>query len=472
MFTVCKMTILQAIRQRYVQAMALCMAGLFVLVSINGARTHKARLQGYKNATQSMRQAWESMGAVNPHNSAHYGHIIFQPVTGMQVLDNGIRPYTGGMLRLEAHKQNEPAFSAAQQRTELSRFGDFSLAWVLQIMLPLFLMLTTFQWVSSDRENQTLRLVAAQHFPAIKYLGGKALAAIAAGLFMLCLGVLIQFGIFYALGAETPVPKAHLATWFTAFSLYITAISLLSIGISAALKNSTAALTLLLAVWVLWMIVMPPVAANTGAARYPMEHRQAFNKVLAEDRKKGIDGHNPEDERIRQFEDSLLAHYKVSSMDSLPVNADGLIMQADEYYANLVYDKNFSRVRNTLIKQNSISRHTSLANPYLAVRNLSMGLTQSDVQHHLQLLEDAEQYRRVLIRTLNEKMAYGGSKTGDWDWAPDSTWYATLPDFKYKAPALNSTIFWYQTEWSALFLWVLLGVIGLFSLSKNLYRIV
>jgi ABC-2 type transport system permease protein len=256
-----------------------------------------------------------------------------------------------------------------------------------------------------------------------------------------------------------------------AFSIYIVALSLLSIGISATIKNSTAALTLLLSIWVLWMIVMPPVTANLGAGRNPIAHRQAFNTALADDRKKGIDGHNPADERIKQFEDSLLAHYKVSTMDSLPVNADGLIMQADEYYANLVYDKHFARVRTTLLKQNTITRNASIANPYLAVHNLSMGLTQSDMHHHLQLLEDAEEYRRMLIRTLNEKMAYGGSKTGDWDWAPDSTWYATLPDFTYKAPPLKSTLLWYRTEWLALFFWIIMGVAWLVIISRKLYRI-
>jgi ABC-2 type transport system permease protein len=471
MWNITKMTLLQAFRMRYVQVMGLLMVILFVLVSINGTRVHKARLQGYENASKSMRQAWETIGAVNPHNSAHYGHIIFQPVTGMQVLDNGIRPYTGGMLRLEAHKQNEPTFSAAQQRTELSRFGDFSLAWVLQMLLPLFLLLTTFQWVSSDRENQTLRLMAAQRLSPLQYLAGKSLAAILLGVSMLALGIAIQYGIFYAAGAGIPIPAGHLALWLGAFSTYIVVLSLLSIGISATIKNSTAALTLLLSIWVLWMIVMPPVTANLGAARYPVEHRQAFNTALADDRKKGIDGHNPADERIKQFEDSLLAHYKVSTMDSLPVNADGLIMQADEYYANMVYDKHFARVRTTLLKQNTITRNASITNPYLAVRNLSMGLTQSDMQHHLQLLEDAEEYRRMLIRTLNEKMAYGGSKTGDWDWAPDSTWYATLPDFSYKAPLLKSTLSWYRTEWFALFLWIVAGVIGLVVQSKKLYRI-
>jgi ABC-2 type transport system permease protein len=471
MWNTTKMTLLQALRQRYVQVMGLLMVGLFVLVAINGTRVHKARVAGYENATKTMRQAWESIGAVNPHNSAHYGHIIFQPVTGMQVLDNGIRPYTGGMLRLEAHKQNEPVFSAAQQRTELSRFGDFSLAWVLQILLPLFLFLTTFQWVSSDRESQTLRMMAAQRLPPLQYLAGKALAAILIGLSMLAIGITTQYVVFYTAGAGTPIPLGHLGVWLGAFSMYIIALSLLSVGISSIIKNSTASLTLLLTIWVLWMIVMPPMTANMGAAQYPMEHRQAFNTALAEDRKKGIDGHNPADERIKKFEDSLLAHYKVSSMDSLPVNADGLIMQADEYYANMVYDKHFTRIRNTLLNQNSISRTASIANPYLAVRNLSMGLTQSDMYHHMQLLEDAEQYRRVLIQTLNEKMAYGGSKTGDWNWAPDSTWYTSIPDFAYQSPALTRTVSWYGTEWFALFLWIITGATTLWVVSKKLYRI-
>ena len=59
-----------------------------------------------------------------------------------------------------------------------------------------------------------------------------------------------------------------------------------------------------------------------------------------------------------------------------------------------------------------------------------MGLCGTDMIHHQNFLKEAENYRRYLIKTLNDKHAYGGSKkTGDWRWTVDSTFLNLLMIF-------------------------------------------
>jgi ABC-2 type transport system permease protein len=450
--------------------MALLVVATGIMVAISGAGVHQKRIDAYQEATALMRAAWTGQGAVNPHNSAHYGHIVFQPVTPVQVLDNGLRPFAGSMLRLEAHKQNMPAFSAAQQRTELSRFGDFSLAWILQVIVPLLIILLAFQAISTDKESQTLRLIAAQGTPALHVMLGRALAvfSIAVAILILCTG--IQLVGFAAHQGFHNLPVLHLVSWLLAYVLFYLALSLLSVNVSALTGSSSASFVLQLSLWALVTVVLPRFTANLGTALLPAEQKLAFNAALEQDRKKGIDGHNPEDKRIKAFEDSLLAQYKVKVLDSLPVNLDGLVMQADENYSNLVYDKHYARVRQRLQSQVAVHRYAGWLNPFNAVQGLSMGYAQSDLQHHLQMLADAEQYRRQLVKALNDKMAYGGSRTGDWEWAPDSTWYATLPDFSYHPPAWRQLTRWYLPEWAMLLCWTLLAGIWMYFISKKLYR--
>ena len=470
MWNITRYTLQQIQRQGYVQGLTLVIMLLYVLVSLQGVQNQQKRLEAYHKATQEMRQAWETQGAVNPHNSAHYGHIIFQPVTSVQLLDNGIRPYAGGMLRLEAHKQNTPGFSAVQQQTELSRFGDFSLAWVLHTLIPLLIFLVCFRLISTDAENKVLPLVAVQGTQPIAYLAGKWLAATLVAYGLLGSGLLIQGAVWGLSGLKASWETGFLLSWIVGYLLYYALLSAIGTGISAWLKNSGAALALLLGLWVCWMIVMPRMTANIGATLFPFEHKTTFDKTLAEDRQKGLDGHNPADDRIKQFEDSLLSHYGVSALNELPVNADGLIMQADENYSNLVYDKHMRRIEQTLHNQNKISRIAGFINPAITARQWSMAFAQSDDYHHIQLLQDAEQYRRKLIQTLNEKMAYGGSKTGDWEWAPDSTWYATLPDFYYKPPPLQNVWKTNALHLMAALWWILLLGAWYWWLGKKLYQ--
>jgi ABC-2 type transport system permease protein len=468
-------TITNALRQKHLQVLAAVLMLLFALLAFNSVVAYKARMQSFEKAKQAVRTAWLNQGPQNPHNSAHYGHYIFQPVDAMQFLDNGIRPFAGSILRLEAHAQNEAAFSPAQDKTELSRFGDMSFAWMLQVLIPLFIILLCFNAVSADRENQNLKLLSAQGISNSSYLWGKILSLYAVVISLSLAGLLIQLLAYqFFAGGAGAISFSRIAVWFLVYAVYLFVLTGLSVLVSAWVRKSSASLVMQLASWILLMIVMPKITAGAGAALYPMEHKAIFTKALKEDREKGIDGHNPEDERAKKFMDSVIAHYKIDTNKvkdvnaALPVNVDGLVMQADEEYANLVYDKHFKRVRDNIVKQNSISKYVAFINPYLAIRNTSMAISQSDFSSHLNLLASAETYRRYLIKELNDKMAYGGSKTGDWDWKVDPKYWETVKDFTYPSTTLLQSINTNGAEIGALLLWVLLLITGIAITSKNL----
>jgi ABC-2 type transport system permease protein len=468
-------TITNAFRQKHLQVLGLVLLMLFALVAFNSIVAYKARMQSFEKARETVRNAWLNQGPQNPHNSAHYGHFIFQPVDAMQFLDNGIRSFAGSILRLEAHAQNETAFSPAQDKTEISRFGDMSFAWILQVLMPLFIILLCFNAISADRENQNLKLLSAQGISNSNYLWGKIGSLYTVVISLSLFGLIIQLMAYqiFANGVGS-IEFTTIASWFLLYATYLFSLTGLSVLVSAWLKKSNTSLVLQLSCWILLMIVMPKITASAGAALYPMEQKSTFNKALKEDREKGIDGHNPADERSKKFMDSVIAYYKIDTNKvkdvnaALPINVDGLVMQADEEYANLVYDKHFKRVRENIVLQNSVSKYASFVNPYLAIRNTSMGISQSDFSSHLNLLFEAEQYRRYLIKNLNDKMAYGGSKTGDWDWKVDAKYWETVKDFTYPSATIWQTMKVNIVEISAIFFWLLLLVIGVIITSKKL----
>ncbi len=282
-------------------------------------------------------------------------------------------------------------------------------------------------------------------------------------------GLIIQLGIFSLFSeGNNAIVFDKIIFYFLLYAVYIFIITGLSVLVSSWLKQSNTSLLLQIASWVILMIVLPKIMASAGAKLYPMEHQYQFKKALREDRDKGINGHNPDDERSKAFQDSLLKHYKVDTLADLPVNADGLIMQADEEYANMVYDKHFTRIRNTITKQNSISKYASLVNPFLAIRNASMAVSQSDYDSQLNLFADAELYRRYLIKELNTKMAYGGSKTDDWDWKVDDSYWQTVKDFDYPKASLYKSIHHCLLEISALAIWIVVIILSVFITSKKI----
>ena len=65
-----------------------------------------------------------------------------------------------------------------------------------------------------------------------------------------------------------------------------------------------------------------------------------------------------------------------------------------------------------------------------------MGFCGTDMIHHLDFLKKSEDYRRFLIKTLNDKHAFGGSKTGDWRWTVDSEFFRSVALFSYTNPKI------------------------------------
>src|SRR5688500_20315168 len=98
----------------------------------------------------------------HPHRIAYYGYIAFRAKHLLSIFDFGTESYTGNAVFLEAHKQNTVNFSEASFSTGLLRFGEISMAMLLQVILPLIIFFLGFVAVASERENGTLKVLLCQ----------------------------------------------------------------------------------------------------------------------------------------------------------------------------------------------------------------------------------------------------------------------------------------------------------------------
>ena len=160
------------------------------------------------------------------------------------------------------------------------------------------------------------------------------------------------------------------------------------------------------------------------------------------------------------MEEKILAEYKVDSLSQLPINFDGIRMQEDEEYGNIVWDKHFGNLSKVLQKQKKKVQLFGFVSPLISLQNSSMGYASSDNLHHQLFLRQVENYRRVFIKELNDEHAYGGSKTGDWGWKAKNEFFKSVKDFDYKSTNLNSVWKFYVVENVILILWSIV-VIGL-----------
>jgi ABC-2 type transport system permease protein len=142
-------------------------------------------------------------------------------------------------------------------------------------------------------------------------------------------------------------------------------------------------------------------------------------------------------------------------------------MQADEEYGNSVWDKHFGNNRDVLQKQKQSFQLGGIINPFISLKNTSMGFMASDNLHHQEFLLQVENYRRVFIKMLNDKQTYGGSKTGNWGWKEDNAFFKSVPDFNYKPTQISVVLSNYMLDIGLLFLWsVLVIVLIVFGTKK------
>jgi ABC-2 type transport system permease protein len=418
-----------------------------------------------KEAIEHMREKFTGQGAVNPHSAAHYGHYVYKPLNLLGIIDEGVNPYTGISLRLEAHQQHEAMFSPSQSSSSMIRFGELRLSLLLQILLPLFILFVCHNAISGEKEKDTLKLSLAQGIRLRQLVWGK----IWAYSLLWCTVLLVNIAIAWLLAGfilRENFNAARLACLFALYGMYYFILTCLAVYISARSRNSANALLTLLWAWLVCTVLLPKATANIGENATPMFTRLEMERRINEDNKNGINGHDPRNERTQRFKDSVMKKYGVDSVNKLPVNLDGLTMQADEEYHNVVYDRHLGAVQENIRQQNKITAASSFINPFAAIRNLSKGLAGTDVDHHFDFTYKAENYRRFIIKTLNDEMAYGGSKTDDWDWTVHADYWHKIQDFRYAPPSAGWAVKKHYTELFAILLW-LLSTAGIVHFSSN-----
>lgn len=438
---------------------------LITTIILGNYQTHKQGV-AYHTAKNHLRGQWENIKEMNPHSAAHYGTYVFKPSNLLSNLDEGVNSITGNVLRVEGHVQNEMVHSEASQMQSISKFGKLKSSLLLQYIVPLLLIFLAFHTVSSEKQSGRLKLLVLQGADPFVMVLAKTLSVWLYALLLLTITVL-AYAILNFQSIDSEV-LTRTALFFLSYALYYFVITGLTVFFSARWNNPTIALTSMLGIWILWTIFLPNILMSSVEKWHILPSRNEFKMAMREDRSKGLDGHNPADERGKELEQKILAKYSVDSLSQLPINFDGIRMQADEEYGNQVWDKHFGMLRSVLAQQKKSYQLGGIADPFISLQNASMGFTASDNLHHQEFLVQVENYRRGFIKTLNDEHAFGGSKTGDWGWKANNAFFKSVPDYEHKTIPLSAVITNYTMDLILLVFWTIFIGILLFLGTKKI----
>jgi len=377
---------------------------LTAYAAVSGIKNHLDQ-NTIRNAYQSKaRQSWEANPDKHPHRMAHFGTFAFRVSQPLGLFDYGLENYTGNAIFLEAHRQNSTNFSEASFSTGILRFGELSLAMLLQLVLPLILIFIGFSSIASDRQNGTLKILLSQGASWHEILLGKSL-----GLFVISLLFFtpIALTIIVALLSYSDTLTSNFVglrflILVISYIIFLLIVAVSIILISARSTTTKNALLRLLGLWLLMVILLPKSAQSLGEYWFPTPSKLAFESAIEKDVIKTGDSHNPDDPYYKHLKDSVLLANDVNEVTELSFNYAGLVMSEGEKISATLYRKHQNKLLKGYQNQNNVSRLISYINPYMAIKQLSMIVSGTDFSNYVDFQNQAEHYRYELAQSMNE----------------------------------------------------------------------
>ncbi len=439
-----------ALRNKTIVLLSFIFWLLIAVATFGGFKNYTLSDQNRKQAKAMFRKEWVAQKA-NPHSAAHFGTYLFKPFSLLSLFDTGLNNYTGTSYRVEAHNQAEMNYAAAQDSDTEMRFGELTIASLLQLFLPLLVIFLCFQSVSRERENHTLKLLYAQGLKPSSLLWGKIL-----GNYLLIAVITIPAFVLMllAVGIKEPSLLARTGAFSVCYLLYFLILTSIFVYVSALSKSSKNALLTSLGCWVFFCIMLPKMLTGLANHWYSLPSRGEFNKAIETGTKNGINGDKDRMGRYKDYLNQTLAKYKVDSLTQLPINFDGLSMQNGEDYLTKVYFNYAKDVESKINQQQHVQQFAAFIDPFLSMQQLSMAYAGTDYDHHIDFHKHAQHYRDEFIRKLNLEMAFGDKLQLKYDFKVGPDFFKTIQDFEYQQPQLGWAIQKQQYALYALLLWL------------------
>ena len=418
------------------------------------------------------RQSWEANPDKHPHRMAHFGTFAFRQSSPLGMFDYGLESFTGSTVFLEAHRQNSVNFSDASFSTGTLRFGELSLALLLQLVLPLILIFIGFPCIANDRENGTLKILLSQGANWMELLLGKCIGLFIVGLLFLTpviLAVIVSLTVFRSemISDQLGLRVTLIVLGYVLFLFVTAAVVVL---VSAKSKNPKNALLRLLGIWLLMVVLLPKSAQAIGNNLHPTPTKLAFQSAIENEVIQKGDSHNPDDPYYNDLRDSVLAVHQVDKVTELPFNYSGFVMREGEKITSTLYKKHNADLLKTYENQNNVSRFLALLNPYMAIKQLSMTLSGTDFSSYTDFQNQADVYRYNLAQTMNElQMEYikpdVNSSEGKVNVIDHEHW-EEFADFQHRPVPFDQSISEASLPLVSIVLWVLFSF-GFLSLTAK-----
>ncbi len=374
---------------RFAFATALLLALMLTNASVH-LREYPVRVQRYQ----------ESVAAHRTHLATQASSGLYTLArTGPGELHKRVAPLRfcaeGGELSLSDHVKADPHWwgtgelvsfwrltypAPTVQNTDINPIvTTVDWSFIIGSVLSLIAVLFTFDAITREREQGTLRLLFATPTPRHRVLLGKFVGALLSISIPFALAVLINIGII----TTSPAVHLNVETWlrlamvFCVAVVYLSVFLALGLCVSTLVKRSSVSLVVLLLIWITFVVFMPSTLASIASSATRLPHTAGFWS------------------RSWELHGALEAAYSdrlygedTEAMERLRISGEYVLRDAAQQEAL------HAAFLNRQLAQVAQGRAITRLSPVTIVQHLLESFAGTGYERHLQFLANVRQYAR------------------------------------------------------------------------------
>ncbi|HWL07749.1 MAG TPA: DUF3526 domain-containing protein [Planctomicrobium sp.] len=434
--TILRKELRQLIRDRWLCGGLVLFVVLVLASLMGGIATYQDVAARQKSLQDDARQDWLSQDARTGHSATHHGVLLYKVFSPLFAFDAGSDPVLGTTVRLESHNPFPMTKPLAVGSIHPLNFDVSTPALLLQLVFPLLVILLGFSAVSGERDQGTLPLVLSSGVTWRRWMLAKM--AVSLTIMLAVLLVPLAWLAFWGCGVTTEagISTSDLMSRVVPLALctllFLGGWSFVSLAVSSRASSSKLSLIMLLALWAGWSIVIPRLAVEFAQQRVPLPLAEDLNREREEMAQYGHEGGSVYHKLRGEVNEKYMQEYGVSSARELPLNMNAHYLTAVEEFTDEIYDKQAAQLDRLFAEQGRFVDTVSWVSPYLALRSLSTAFSGTDRVHHDAFYQAGEQYRRMMVRAMNDFDAINVDRK-----KPGPELWASVPPFDYRFPKID-----------------------------------
>ncbi|RPH35850.1 hypothetical protein EHM92_05475 [bacterium] len=267
MITIIKRELLDNLKSTQFIVLFIVSLVLFAASSVLSVGAQEAQMKSYAEKTIEAAQ----------HPSTQSVTLLPRPETLLFLSHGGARNLPAEYTLLPGGYRVERG--ATEANYKLPDVPELDWLFVIKLVFSLLVILTGYDTIAGERQQGTLRLLLSAPTGRARLLAAKYVAILTTVAVALFCGMLLGL-IVAILWLPGLLTMSTLLTVFMTFLLalfYLSVFALLSLAVSSAVHQSSLALLLLLAVWVLFTIIVPETSGVLAekSAQVPSEFQLA-----------------------------------------------------------------------------------------------------------------------------------------------------------------------------------------------------